>query len=94
MFVEGVQNDVSLPEDWTQRYNTTPVPIETFVETPRYTGAVYKASGWTSIEITQGRGHHDRHTKRAEPKRTSGCDPSERTGSEHSIVESTARIAT
>ena len=27
-----------LPEDWTERYNTTPVLIETFVETPRYTG--------------------------------------------------------
>ena len=25
-----------LPEDWTERYNTTPVLIETFVETPRY----------------------------------------------------------
>ena len=29
-----------LPEDWAERYNTTPVLIETFVETPRYTGAV------------------------------------------------------
>ena len=34
-----------LPTDWTARYNITPVLIETFVETPRYTGAVYKASG-------------------------------------------------
>ena len=34
-----------LPQDWTERYHTTPVLIETFVETPRYTGAVYKASG-------------------------------------------------
>ena len=33
-----------LPEDWTERYNTTPVLIETFVETERFTGAVYKAS--------------------------------------------------
>ncbi len=32
-----------LPEDWTERYKTTPVLIETFVETPRYTGAVCKA---------------------------------------------------
>ena len=30
-----------LPLDWTERYGTTPVLIETFVETPRYTGAVY-----------------------------------------------------
>ncbi len=33
-----------LPEDWTERYNTTPVLIETFVETERFTCAVYKAS--------------------------------------------------
>ena len=31
-----------LPLDWTVRYNTTPVLIETFVETPRHTGAVYR----------------------------------------------------
>ena len=35
-----------LPCDWTKRYNTSPVLIETFVQTPRYTGAVYRASGW------------------------------------------------
>ena len=49
-----------LPEDWTERYNTTPVLIETFVETPRYTGAVYRASGWTHVGTTQGRGRYDR----------------------------------
>ena len=42
-----------LPDDWTERYNTTPVLIETFVETPRYTGAVYRASGWTRVGTTQ-----------------------------------------
>ena len=26
-------------------YNTEPVLIETFVETPRYTGAIYRTSG-------------------------------------------------
>ena len=34
-----------LPGDWAECYNTTPVLIETFVQTPRYTGAVYRASG-------------------------------------------------
>ena len=58
-----------LPADWTARYNTTPVLIETFVETPRYTGAVYKASGWTRVGTTQGRGRYDRHTERAQPKK-------------------------
>ena len=43
-----------LPVDWTARYNTTPVLIETFVETPRHTGAVYRASGWTRVGATQG----------------------------------------
>ena len=58
-----------LPADWTERYNTTPVLIETFVETPRYTGAVYRASGWIRVGTTQGRGRYDRHTKRAQPKK-------------------------
>ena len=55
--------------DWAERYNITPVLIETFVETPRYTGAVYRASGWTHVGTTQGRGRYDRHTKRAQPKK-------------------------
>ena len=49
-----------LPADWTERYRTTPVLIETFVETPRYTGAVYRASGWIHVGTTQGRGRYDR----------------------------------
>ncbi len=56
-----------LPRDWTERYNTTPVLIETFVETPRFTGALYKASGWTRVGATQGRGRYDRHTRRDQP---------------------------
>ena len=43
--------------------------IETIVETPRYAGAVYRASGWTRVGTTQGRGRYDRHTKRAQPKK-------------------------
>ena len=58
-----------LPGDWTERYGTTPVLIETLVETPRYTGAVYRASGWTRVGTTQGRGRYDTHTKRAQPKK-------------------------
>ena len=58
-----------LPGDWTERYNTTPVLIETFVESPRYTGTVYRASGWAHVGTTQGRGRYDRYTKRAEPKK-------------------------
>ena len=58
-----------LPDDWAERYNTTPVLIETFVETPRHTGAVYNASGCIRVGTTQGRGRYDRHTKRAQPKK-------------------------
>ena len=38
-----------LPEDRTERYNTTPVLIETFAETERFTDAVYKASAWPNF---------------------------------------------
>lgn len=41
-----------LPKDWTERYNITPV----LIETSRYTGAVYRASGWTRVVTTQGAG--------------------------------------
>ena len=58
-----------LPQDWTERYHTTPVLIETFVETPRYTGAVYKASGWVRVGTTQGRGRYDRDKQYDKPKK-------------------------
>ena len=58
-----------LSADWTGRYNTTPVLIETFVETPRYTGAVYRASGWTHVSTTQGRGRYDRHKLYDKPRK-------------------------
>ena len=43
-----------LPEDWAERYNTAPVLIETFVQRPRYTGAVYRASGMDSCRNHPG----------------------------------------
>ena len=58
-----------LPEDWAEHYNTTPVLIETFVETPRYTGAVYRASGWIHVGTTQGRGRYDREWQFRKPKK-------------------------
>ena len=33
--------------------------VETFVETPRITGATYRASGWIHVDTTQGRGRYD-----------------------------------
>ena len=58
-----------LPEDWAERYNTAPVLIETFVETPRYTGAVYRASGWLRVGATQGRGRYDRDKLYDKPRK-------------------------
>ena len=58
-----------LPEDWTERYNTTPVLIKTFVETPRYTGAVYRASGWIHVGATKGRGRYDRDKLYDKPRK-------------------------
>ena len=56
-----------LPTHWTVRYNTTLVLIETFVEFPRYTGAVYKAAGWLRVGTTQGRGLYDRQKQYEKP---------------------------
>ena len=54
-----------LRDDWTERYNITPL----LIEPPRFTGALYKASGWTRVGTTQGRGRYDRHTRRDQPKK-------------------------
>ena len=84
-----------LPQDWTERYNTTPALIETFVETPRYTGAVYRASGWLHVGTTQGRGRYDRDKLFDKPRKDVWLRPSEKIGNEPSIgrinLPSTAR---
>ena len=38
----------------------------------------YKASGWTHVGITQGRGRYDRHKKYDKPKKTIWLRPSQR----------------
>ena len=43
--------------------------IEIFVETPRYTGAVYRASGWIRVGTTQGRGRYDTNNRYDKPKK-------------------------
>ncbi len=58
-----------LAADWQARYHVTPVLIETFVETPRFTGTVYQASGWIPVGTTQGRGRQDTHRHHALPKK-------------------------
>jgi hypothetical protein len=56
-----------LPADWQARYGYAPVLAETFVETPRFTGASYRAANWTRIGQTKGRGKLDRHHDHALP---------------------------
>ncbi|MCY3876321.1 MAG: DUF4338 domain-containing protein, partial [Rhodobacteraceae bacterium] len=58
-----------LPQDWDTQYKVTPVLMETFVEIPRFTGALYKASGWTRVGTTQGRGRYDRKNEYAKPRK-------------------------
>ena len=68
-FEQLVVNTPGPAELWAQRYNTAPVLVETFVETPRYTGAVYRASGWIHVGTTQGRGRYDRQKQFDKPKK-------------------------
>ena len=56
-----------LPADWRARYGYTPLLLETFVETGRFTAASYRAANWTHVGRTQGRGKLDRHHQHAVP---------------------------
>ncbi|MXW86171.1 MAG: DUF4338 domain-containing protein [Boseongicola sp. SB0673_bin_14] len=53
----------------TGNRSRTPVLMETFVEVPRFTGAVYKASGWIRVGTTLGRGKYDRKNECAKPRK-------------------------
>jgi hypothetical protein len=44
-----------LCDDWQQRYGTTPVLVETFVDPSRFTGTCYQAANWICIGQTAGR---------------------------------------
>ena len=50
-------------------YNTTPVLVETFVEVPRFTGGLYRASGWIRAGTTKGRGRYDTAKQYGKPTR-------------------------
>lgn len=56
-----------LPADWRDRYGYTPVLLETFVETGRFTPASYRAANWIHVGQTQGRGKLDRRHQHALP---------------------------
>ena len=73
-----------IPVDWQERA-MTPVLIETFVQTPRFTGGVYRASGWIHVGQTQGEGDMTGKTGMTNRKRTSGYAHCAKTGNGRSI---------
>ena len=56
---------------WQEAYGIAPVLMETFVDSRRFRGTCYRASNWTWLGTTQGRGRMDRQKKRI------GADPKE-----------------
>ena len=56
--------------DWQERYRYEPVLLETFVEKERFLGTCYKASNWTCVGQTQGRGKLDIRHERKVPVKT------------------------
>jgi len=56
-----------LPRGWNDAYGYTPVVIETFVQTGRFTGESYKAANWIHVGKTKGRGKLDRSNSHALP---------------------------
>ena len=55
--------------DWLREYCYAPVLLETFVDLEHFRGTCYKASNWTYLGETKGRGRMDRHTERAVSKK-------------------------
>lgn len=49
-----------LARDWHERYGHPVVLAETFVETGRFAGTVYRAANWVRVGETQGRSRQDR----------------------------------
>ncbi len=56
----------ALRDDFRQRYGYTPLLLESFVDTSRYSGACYRAANWIRVGRTQGRGRQDRFRESAE----------------------------
>ena len=67
-----------LPDAWQTRYRYRPALLETFVETPRFTGTCYRAANWTCVGQTQGRGKWDRRHTAEKPVKTVWLYPLQR----------------
>jgi hypothetical protein len=58
-----------LAVDWRSRYDEEPVLVETFVDPSHNQGTCYRASNWTELGLTKGRGRQDRNSEfKLEPK--------------------------
>ena len=53
--------------DFRARYGYAPVLLESFVESPRFTGGVYRAANWQCVGHTRGRGRNSRRHAAALP---------------------------
>ena len=56
--------------DFETQYGYLPWLVESFVDTEHFSGTCYKASNWTAIGLTQGRGRQDRENKNAKSIKT------------------------
>jgi len=54
-----------IQEDWLREYCYAPVLLETFVDLSHFAGTCYKASNWTFLGETKGRGRMDRNNEKA-----------------------------
>ncbi|MCP4753600.1 MAG: DUF4338 domain-containing protein [Proteobacteria bacterium] len=51
--------DKILPGDWQALYNHRIFFLETFIDTERYAGTIYRAANWIYLGATTGRGKND-----------------------------------
>ena len=56
-----------IASQWKERYNVSPVLMETFVDRSRFSGTCYRASGWIHVGITKGRGRQDTQSNASLP---------------------------
>ena len=59
-----------ITDDWQKHYNYRPAMVETFIETPRFSGTCYKAANWINLGKTKGRGKLEKRHKTRLPKKS------------------------
>ena len=61
--------------DWQSIYNHPVYLLETFVDSEKYTGTVYRASNWIRLGMTTGRGKNDQTNKPNRSLKAVWCYP-------------------